>query len=70
LLSLPGYFPLEKGQRTIAFETYCEHEFGYKLQDLQVLYRGEHQLDNDKFFRRDRCPVYSPEGERKGELWW
>jgi hypothetical protein len=54
----------------VKFETFCEHEFGYQLQELQVLYQGVYFLSNEMFFRKDSCHVYTPEGEKMGVLRW
>lgn len=60
----------ESGQSKVSFETYCEHEFGYELHELQVLYQGVYFLTNEMYFRRDSCHVYTPEGEKMGVLKW
>jgi hypothetical protein len=70
LLPLQRYLPPEAGQTKLVFETYCEHEFGYEVQELKVLYQGVYFLTNEMFFRRDSCHVYTPEGEKMGVLRW
>ena len=42
------------------FETFCEHEYGYAVDELKVLYEGVYYLGNDMFFKRDTTHAYSP----------
>ncbi len=72
ILLLPLYrsLPPHAGQTSLPFQTYCEHEFGYHLQELKVLFQGQYPITNEMFFRRDNCPVYTPDGKQAGVLRW
>ncbi len=55
-------------QDSFKFETLCEHEFGYEIEELKALYNGIVYIRPDQFFFESSSHCLSQEGRQCGVL--
>ena len=55
-------------QESLQFETVCEHEFAYELEELKAIYSGIIYLKPDQFFFENRTHCLNADGEQCGTV--
>jgi hypothetical protein len=49
-------------QDSLQFETVCEHEYGYEIEELKALYNGVLYIKPDQFFFYNTAHVLNQQG--------
>lgn len=60
---------LYTNQEMFQLETHCEHEYGYEIDELQALYKGQVYIKTENFFRPLTLHIFNAStGEKCGIL--